>query len=61
MANKQIGWELKSSFPRGRLNGQRMHEASGEDLQSLGPLEAGWRPWVLQVLWGAKKGSLSGS
>lgn len=32
MANKQIEWELKFSFPWARLN-----KASGSDLQSLGP------------------------
>lgn len=37
VANKQVGWELKFSFPRGRLDWQRVHEASGGDLQPLGP------------------------
>lgn len=31
IANKQIGWELKFSFPGAMLNCQRMHRASGGD------------------------------
>jgi len=60
MANKQIEWELKFPFPWARLNvGGCTRHLGG--IYSLWDLGAEWRPWVLQVQWGATKGSLGGS
>lgn len=58
MASEQISWELKFSFPWPRLNVGGYTRHLGE-IYSLWDLGAEWRPWVLQVQWGAKKGSLS--